>query len=150
VLAVAVKRRWEVSPSTGTGSSTRMGMRKPFRWEWIGQPPRLRPIALRNAKGYGTTRLGTYYPPKDGCDTGRFFNDVSGPHIDALFAAVAFVNGESIDPAITVVAENACGLCGRKLEDPISITCGIGPECASKPTGSVIAKMPGRFMNTTP
>ena len=38
----------------------------------------------------------------------------------------------------SIKAESQCGVCGRKLEDPISIERGIGPDCAAKPTGTRI------------
>lgn len=45
---------------------------------------------------------------------------------------VALLEGYDIE------VESKCGLCGRKLEDPISVKRGIGPECAGKPTGTKI------------
>jgi hypothetical protein len=92
-------------------------------------------------KGYGTTRLGTYYPPKPGYTTGRFYNDVdeASPHARALDAIVELLNDSGFaDPEVDIRVESCCGICGRKLEDPTSIERGIGPDCAAKPTGSKI------------
>jgi hypothetical protein len=114
-------------------------MGKPFRWEWIGQSPRLRPIALRNAKGYGTTRLGTYYPPKSGYTAGRFFDEpVNDEHMHAVIAVIEYINNGVNHDDMVIKAESQYGLCGRELEDPVSVDRGIGPECTSKPTGSKI------------
>jgi hypothetical protein len=93
-------------------------------------------------KGYGTPRLGTYYPPRPGYDNGRFFSDGgSFAHEEALAIVVAHVNGQPYDTdRYDVQVESRCGLCGRELTDPESIKRGIGPECAQKPTGTIILK----------
>lgn len=95
-------------------------------------------------KGYGTTRLGTYYPPNGKYTTGRFFNDLpeDSGHIAALKAAVNYINGGNAgdDDGGTygIEAESKCGLCGQPLTDPVSVQRGIGPDCAGKPTGTKI------------
>lgn len=94
-------------------------------------------------KGYGTPRIGTYYPPKPGYDSGRFFvadgMDDSHPHVQAFMIVLEWITGDwdSTNTA-EVEVESRCGLCGHKLEDPVSVQRGIGPECAAKPTGSKI------------
>lgn len=93
-------------------------------------------------KGYGTTSLGTYYPPKAPGQPARFFeNDrvaIDPAHVQALTWAVDHINGDPVPADVEIVAESQCGLCGRKLEDPESVRRGIGPECAQKPTGTKI------------
>lgn len=91
-------------------------------------------------KGYGTPRIGTYYPPKKGYDAGRFFpaNDADPAFIQAMQVVINHVNGVPTPDGLQVTAESRCGLCGHKLEDPESVTRGIGPECAQKPTGMKI------------
>jgi hypothetical protein len=87
-------------------------------------------------KGYGTQRLGTYYPAK-----GRFYEDIDpqSPHMQALRAVESYLRGEDLPvPFVSIEAESRCGLCGRELTDPVSIKRGIGPECAAKPTGTKI------------
>lgn len=92
-------------------------------------------------KGYGTPRIGTYYPPKGKFTNGRFFpaDNADPSFVWALEQVVSFVNDGTTDAEVTQIeVESRCGLCGHKLEDPKSIARGIGPECAGKPTGSKI------------
>jgi hypothetical protein len=97
-------------------------------------------------KGYGTQRLGTYYPPRDtnkqtANRLGRFYEDIDpqSPHMEALRAIESYLRGDGLpQPFVSIEAESQCGLCGRELTDPVSIKRGIGPECAAKPTGTKI------------
>lgn len=91
-------------------------------------------------KGYGTPRLGTYYPPREGYTAGRFFTDrlMNDPHMWAITQIVNLVNGAPTNPQCTIESENICGLCGHRLTDPVSIQRGIGPDCAQKATGTQI------------
>lgn len=88
-------------------------------------------------KGYGSPSLGTYYPPKPGYQTGRFFGQQSDTPPPALDIAIAFIEGRPLI-GYEVDAESRCGLCGHKLRDKGSIERGIGPECMGKPTGTKI------------
>lgn len=112
-----------------------------------GAPKRYSPAPLDQAthvflseKGYGTPSLGTYYPPRAGYGTGRLFTDLSeaDAHFKALQVAVEYVNGGMLPLGWAIEAEDRCGVCGRKLEDPVSVARGIGPECAGKPTGTKV------------
>lgn len=91
-------------------------------------------------KGYGTPSIGTYYPPKGKYTEGRVFladgRNPGDPHVDAITAVIDHVSGQPTSAKVD--AEDRCGICGRKLTDPVSIERGIGPECASKPTGTKI------------
>lgn len=96
-------------------------------------------------KGYGTERIGTYYPAKPGYDQGRFFvadrlpGGEDNGHVTAFLAAAQYVTtGELPATFASIEAESVCGMCGRRLEDPISVQRGIGPDCAAKPTGTRI------------
>lgn len=94
-------------------------------------------------QGYGTQKIGSYYPPKAGSryTEGRLFTDLHGRPVEAVLAAVHFINtGQLLAPFASIEAESQCGLCGRKLTDPVSIKRGIGPECAGKPTGTKILR----------
>ena len=55
-----------------------------------------------------------------------------------MWDVVGFINGNGLDNGKVIEVESRCGLCGHKLEDPVSIARGIGPDCAQKPTGSKI------------
>lgn len=90
-------------------------------------------------KGYGTPRIGTYYPK-----TQRFFpaDDADPSFVAAFHAVVDLVNGDrgrvldTLGARISV--ESKCCLCGLDLTDPRSIEIGMGTKCAGKPTGSRI------------
>lgn len=51
----------------------------------------------------------------------------------------AFENGNLGEKAEIMLATRCC-YCGRKLQDPISIARGVGPECFGKATGSKLAR----------
>lgn len=94
-------------------------------------------------QGYNTPKLGTYYPPKSGYKSGRLFTDLQPEHpsLKAIYAIAEFVCDGVLDydsEFDVIEVESACGLCGRKLIDPVSTARGIGPECAGKPTGTKI------------
>jgi hypothetical protein len=103
--------------------------------------PKYRKCALEKAshvfvseKGYGTPRLGTIYPKND-----TFYsNTLSAAHVWALQQIVNLINGAPVSDKCSIEVESACGMCGHRLTDPVSIARGIGPECASKPTGTKI------------
>jgi hypothetical protein len=57
-------------------------------------------------KGYGTQRLGTYYPAK-----GRFYEDIDpqSPHMQALRAVESYLRGEDLPvPFVSIEAESRC------------------------------------------
>lgn len=89
--------------------------------------------------GYGTPRIGTYYPPRPGYAEGRFFpaDDADQRHINAALAIMGYVSGQGdYADRYEFVGESRCGLCFRDLKDPVSVKRGIGPECIGKPTGT--------------
>jgi len=57
------------------------------------------------------------------------------PHAPS-FKALAWTLGNlaagSIPSTLTIQHNDACGVCGRELTDPVSVATGIGPICRSK------------------
>lgn len=41
-------------------------------------------------------------------------------------------HGDNLPPVVHVYHHGKCAVCGRKLTDPLSIRCGIGPTCREK------------------
>lgn len=49
-----------------------------------------------------------------------------------VWLALAIENPERFDGKCEFLFEGRCRVCNRKLTDPVSITTGIGPTCASR------------------
>ena len=112
-----------------------------------GSSKRYTPVSFGEAthvffseKGFGTPKLGTYYPP--GRWDGRFFTDLppDHPHLEAIDVVIGYVTGKDLPEGYGITVESRCGLCGHKLEDPESVKRGMGPDCADSPTGTRILK----------
>ncbi len=82
-------------------------------------------------RGYGTPAVATLNAPFDAATPAD-----SSSHVWALQQVCRRVSGLPTHAGITIVSEDLCGLCGRRLVDPVSVLRGLGPECAGKPTGT--------------
>jgi hypothetical protein len=56
----------------------------------------------------------------------------NAPSFGALSWALKHLAAGSIPAELTIQHNDACGVCGRELTDPISVATGIGPICRSK------------------
>ena len=83
--------------------------------------------------GWGSTKLGTYYPP-----TGKLYLDTddkawSFAVLNTLTSAMSALQDTE---KFELQESNQCGTCGKALTDPVSIERGIGPTCYGAETGS--------------
>lgn len=54
------------------------------------------------------------------------------PSFKALAWTLGNLAAGSIPDSLTIQHNDACGVCGRELTDPVSVATGIGPVCRSK------------------
>lgn len=90
-------------------------------------------VEVPAADGDWADKVGTFYP-----DGGRWYTDRSADAARIYAASIAahWLNGAQIGAPVDIAEEERCGVCARRLTDPVSIERGIGPECYGNITGS--------------
>ena len=106
-------------------------------------------VEIPNLKGEYPEKVGTFYPR-----TGKFFADKSATNETVMSAIMAanWMTGNTSDltDPVSFTEEPNCGVCGRTLTDPDSITRGIGPECYQQQQKARQLRFPSKSPESSP